>query len=194
VSSQAVAALIGIGGVLAGLVGERLLRVLGRLWCEPSGWELRFVDYNPESPRYGDTDLPPEEASAVEYSVQLDLFNGKEIPVGLRNIEVVLAYEGGELRDRPRDRTTFRVEHGAVASNAVDVINIPPRQFVHKELAGSLGKEGAAVFASGRVRRVEFAGKRPRRPILGILGSKTYRKVVDKGPSERPWWRRVFGG
>jgi hypothetical protein len=60
----------------------------------------------------------------------------------------------------------------------VDVINIPPRQFVRKDLYGSFDREGAVALASGRWKRVEFVGARPRRPLLGILGSKTYRKVI----------------
>ena len=98
------AALIGVSDVLAGLIVERFLRSFGRLWYAPSGWELKFM--SPQN-AYGDTvEVNPEEATVAgaDYSVGLDLFNGKELPVGLHNISMVFTHYGGELVQKPGTR------------------------------------------------------------------------------------------
>jgi hypothetical protein len=61
----------------------------------------------------------------------------------------------------------------------VDVINLAPRQFLRMELQGKFDREGVLALASKeKWRRIDFVGKRPKRPLLGILGSKTYRKTI----------------
>jgi len=60
------------------------------------------------------------------------------------------------------------------------MINLPPRQFVHKELTGTFGREEAMALATGKWNRVEFVGKRPKRPLLW---RKTYRKTITKRAS-----------
>ncbi len=80
------AALIGVSGVLAGLVMERFLLSFARLWCEPSGWELKFM--SPQN-AYGDAvevNSEEETVAGADYSVGLDLFNGKEILVTLGRV------------------------------------------------------------------------------------------------------------
>ena len=98
------AASIGVSGALAGLVVERFLRSFGRPWCVPSGWELKFM--TPHNV-YGETtevNLKEAEAASADYSVSLDLLNGKEIPVGLRDISVVFTHDDGELVNKPWTR------------------------------------------------------------------------------------------
>jgi hypothetical protein len=82
-SPEVIAALL---GVALGLFGERLMRAWGRLRCDSYGWEIRYVG---ERPRW-EGEIPAEEAEyrahGVEYRVSIDLFNGKEVPTGLRDI------------------------------------------------------------------------------------------------------------
>jgi hypothetical protein len=79
-----------IGGILAllGVVVERVLRFTGFLRSEVSEWEWRFVSgdtYNREV-------LSPDDEAAttaerVEFTFAVDLFNGRELPTGLPEIE-----------------------------------------------------------------------------------------------------------
>lgn len=167
------AALIGVFGALAGLVVERFLRSFGRLWCESSGWELEFVA---EENEYGEVDdVDPEKAEGVKYSVRLDVFNGKEIPVGLRDINIVFVCEGGEkLVHKPWDSTSGEFSFGRTFYAKLAVVNLPPRQWVHLPLHGGFNDQSEARLLAGW-RRVEFVGQRQRR---GLLEPKTYRKTI----------------
>jgi hypothetical protein len=175
-----------IGGVLAllGVVVERLLRLAGRLRFECSGPSLKVVT-GPKGVPIEWTEV--EEGMTVQgarYTLPVDLFNGKEVPIGLRNVRVDLVHdEGARVESRPLvplEGTARRavVSVGGTAMQEVDVINIPPRWFVHLELHGSMTGEAGEAIKNKKWRKLEFVGELPKRPFLGILGSKTYRKTI----------------
>jgi hypothetical protein len=197
-----------IAGVftLLGVLIERLLRLTGALWFEASELSLEFFgatdpwDAKGVAWELANETTPAEEA---EYRFAIDLFNGKEVPTGLRDIKVVLVRKGGEpLTSQPVDSTSARItdKFSGPTYSAVKVLNIPPHQFVRKELRGSFDKEAAETIRDGKWRSIDFVGEFPSRPILGILGSKTYRKTITKHqaateePEPRSWWQRWFGG
>ena len=49
---------------------------------------------------------------------------------------------------------------------------------MHKEVNGRFDEEPAYALACGSWQEVVFVGELPRRPLLGLLGSKTYRKTI----------------
>lgn len=158
---------------LAGLVIERFLRSFGRLWCESSGWEMRFVAEG--DPMGGLEEVVPEKAEGLEYSVRLDLFNGKEIPVGLRDITIVFVCEGGEeLVHKPSSSTSGTFSYGSIDYAKLEVVNLRPRQWEHLPLHGVFNDQSEARLLAGW-RRVDFVGQRQRR---GLLEQKTYRKTI----------------
>jgi hypothetical protein len=166
-----------IAGVftLLGVAIERLLRFWGRLRCYPSCWKLVFL--GPKDTFEGTQEYPCERASEAiraQYRFALDLFNGMQEPYALRELKVAIILDDHEspLTDTPRE-----VGSSGGPSNTLDVINVLPRQFVHKKLMGEFGKEEVSVLASGRWRRVELVGKRPKRPLLW---RRTYRKTIHK--------------
>ena len=130
------------------------------------------------------TEPPPGHEHAaprsIMYSGRLDLFNGKEIPVGLRDIAIVFVCAGGEVRNESLD---------------LGVVNLPPRQWVSKEMRSSFNTRvesngwTATTAASERSRedmrllsrwyRVEFVGQRQRR---GLFEPKTFRKTIASRP------------
>lgn len=184
------AALIGVFGGLSGLLVERFLRSFGRLWCEPSEWDLKFLRESPED--YGSPEeVIPAEADMVEFSVHLDLFNGKEIPVGLRDISIVLTYEGGELVTEPLDTMSGTFSFGRTTYATLYIVNLSPRQWIHIALHGGFaGPDNVRYLAQWK--RAEFVGQRQRR---GLLESKTYRKTIATASnSKRSWWGRWLGG
>jgi hypothetical protein len=172
-------------GTLLGLVVERVLRSMGFLRFEASEWDAKFASGDSwEGKALSSDDEEAASADRVEYSFAVDLFNGKEIPTGLRDIRVeVIRKEGEPLTSRPEDRQSGRSEsrHQARRYSRVDVINLAPRQFLRMELQGKFDREGVLTLVSKeKWRRIDFVGKRPKRPLLGILGSKTYRKTIKK--------------
>jgi hypothetical protein len=46
------------------------------------------------------------------------------------------------------------------------------------ELQGEFDQVGVLALASETWNRIDFVGKSPKRPFMGILGSKTYRKTI----------------
>jgi hypothetical protein len=124
----------------------------------------------------------------VEFTFAVDLFNGKVVPTGLRDIKVELVRKEGEsLTSRTEDRQSGRREHPhqAIRYSRVDVINLAPRQFLRMELQGEFDRAGVLALAPEKWRRIEFVGLRPKRPILGVLGSKTYRKTITDPKNEK---------
>ena len=173
---------------LLGVVVERLLRQTGRLRCDPSGWQWRFTTARDGFGQLKQVE-PGEaasEAKRVEYRFAIDLFNGKEVPTGLRDIKIVLTREDAEsLTSRPYDLLSVQRDPSfdVMTKSDVDVLNLPPRQFVRKELAGSFdSQEAVEAFTAAKWVQVEFVAEFPKRPFFGILGSNTYRKTItDRG-------------
>jgi hypothetical protein len=176
---------------LLGVVVERVLRLVGFLRFEAYEWEKRFTGALNNRNEY--PEVEPAQAAVlaerVDYRFAIDLFNGKEIPTGLRDIKVVLIREDGEpLTSQPYNLMSLRHEEltGRLAYDTVDVLNIPPRQFVHIEFRGSFdNREAVTALTSAKWQRMEFEAKRPKRPLLGVLGSKTYRKTITDPENEK---------
>ena len=178
-------------GVLGGVLIERAARSLGRLWCVPSEWVVRFSPQGSYLERYEITKRLPQveerDAHQVTYSVRLDLYNGKEIPVGLRDVSLVFKCSGGEVRSVPKDKATeYMGQMGGDVPlplqgpfyDRVHVVNLPPRQWVIMELFDRL-VEPEEVRLLSRWRQVEFVGERQRR---GLFESKTFRTIVASRP------------
>jgi hypothetical protein len=114
---------LGIFGVLAGIVVERLLRFSGRLWCEPADYEV-----NPRSGNHHEgikTETETEATEWIDYSVRLDLYNSREVPVGLRNIRLVFKYPGGRYRPCPRIRQRRRSRIGVPPDQTGGIMSMP---------------------------------------------------------------------
>lgn len=160
--SPAVAALV---GVVVGIVANHFVRHLGRVVSEPSGWEMNLH----------------REGELRSYSFGLDLFNGRDMPTGLRNLTVVLICKDGELVSKPEDRATrsvhkigsFTGTRSRITFEEMSVINLPPRQWVHKEFQGTfVMKEGVTI---SEWQRVELVGEWPSR-----LRSTFKKKVAER--------------
>jgi hypothetical protein len=170
---------LGVFAVLAGIVVERILRFWGRLWCEPAYYEV--------SPRSGNhhegikTETEPEATAWIDYSVRLDLYNSKEVPVGLRKISLVFKCQDGEISVSPKDMATEKLEqrHQTLPDRRVYdhiyVVNLPPRQWVVKELFGRFDDPEDIRLVFGW-RQFEFVGERRR---VWPLQPKTFRKIID---------------
>jgi hypothetical protein len=170
---------------LLGVVIERLLRSTGRVRCEASllfPLRLTGVEKEPGYPR----DVPPHEAdeaagaTGVSYHCAVDLFNGKEVPTGLRDIAVVFIDSSGKrFLDHPDNpESARRTSAGTFIFDRLAILNLQPLQFKRLEMRGEFGKDAANALLSGRWERIVFEAQRPKRPFFGILGSKTYRETI----------------
>jgi len=162
------------------VVIERLLRLAGRLRFEASEPSLVLTgvldkEGLPRNVSWKDAEETTE-ADGVYYRFAIDLFNGKEVPTGLRDVLVVFVHHGGRREPSPPyDSKTGRQVSGRLVADELEVINVSPRQFVRTELHGYFGKEEADAIKTGRWKRMVFETKRPKRPLLW---RKTYRKII----------------
>ena len=178
------ASLIGVVGVLSGLVVERLLRVAGRIWCEPTEWEMHFESRTSDDAGgyvVGEAENP-EEAERAGYSVWLDLYNGKEIPAGLRDVSVVFSCDGGEVVGKPLSTTGGRQvgRGGPVSYPTMRNINLLPREWISVAIHNDFtNPEDIRLLAGWK--KAEFVGERHR---LIPWANKTYRATIaTRGPS-----------
>jgi hypothetical protein len=158
----------GVGGVVIGVALERLLRYLGGVWCEPAHHEV--------NPLFGDsyegfqTATEPDDAEWIDYEIRVDLYNGREVPVGLRDVRVVFRTSDGCLSKVPNDKAELlrRPQSGGRPEpqmySPLYVVNLPPRQWVVKEITGRLYRsddpeETRLVFGW---RQIELTGVRRR--------------------------------
>jgi hypothetical protein len=172
---------------LLGVMIERLIRVLGRLQFEIASEPSLVI----EGIKFGSIPLKDIdateaiEAEGVGYDFAVDLFNGKEVPISLRDISVEIVLDDEKrITSKPYDPAAYKEvlarQRGYHKLDVLNVLNLPPRHLVHIVLGGSFGEEAASVLISGKWRRIEFVGKFPKRPFFGILGSKTYRKTITE--------------
>jgi len=128
------------------------------------------------------TNVPVNEAERVVYSGRLDFFNGKEVPVGFRDAQVVFFCADGIVINKPDDVEAGwtrlpgdRVDWSPpVAWGLLHAINLPPRQWMIKEIKGRIeDPEELRILASWQ--RLEFVAHRQRR---GLWGRRTFRRVI----------------
>jgi len=111
----------------------------------------------------------------TDYEVSIDLFNEKELQTGLRNIAIVFqGQDGTRVESIPHDQKTRRRESPHSGSDpvevtdAVEVINLPSRQWVHYELCDTLDYKDARKL--DKCETIEFRGYFPdRRPFVKPL-------------------------
>ncbi len=172
------ASLIGVVGVLSGLVVERLLRNAGRIWCEPTEWETRFkARKSDKAGGWLRTDVEnPKEADQAGYSVWLDFYNGKEVPVGLRDVSIVFSCDGGELVSKPFSTTSGQQigMGGPISYATMRNINLLPRQWISVALHNDYTDLKDVRLLAGW-RKAQFVGQRQR---FIPWASKTYRKTI----------------
>jgi len=115
------------------------------------------------------TATEPDAAEWIDYEIRVDLYNGREVPVGLRDVRVVFKGSDGCLSKVPNDRAELlrRPQSGPPEPQMYSplyAVNLPPRQWVVKEITGRLYRsddpeETRLVFGW---RQIELTGVRRR--------------------------------
>jgi hypothetical protein len=142
-------------GVVVGLFAERWLRSRGQVSCatEPLRWTFCYRDTRGEE--YGFrtstmTRLGPigrghvAQATRVEYRFRADFYNGRDLPAALRSFEILFYRPEYHpmIHDGPRDERTRRHRRGEDVGltfsdvDALEVLNLPPKQLVGFEISG----------------------------------------------------------
>jgi hypothetical protein len=190
VSSEVAAALYGAlaGGVVAitsgvlvalGIVGARFihhrLRERKKVRCVISGWETTIRETG--------------SLSQAMCSFEVDLFNERPSPTGLRGL-CVEVFQDGDQRAVGRLRASASDEE-------LWVLNLPPRQWLHKSLYAFLEGEEAQKLKD--LRWADFVGYFPNDKAFRqrIVERKDFVTARKKKHAIRkdytPWWRRIFG-
>ncbi len=173
---------LGIVGIFLGLFTERYLQRRGKLRCVPEGWELAFRardGFGKMAP------VEPSEVTTARYSFGVKFFNEKDVDTGLRDLCVEFRWKNGrKTTDQPWDSSKAGVRGSASASERVEVLNLPSREWLSLNLHGSIASEDARDIAE--CRRVMLVGRFPT--------GRTFEKEIPVPEIEaQSWVRRVFG-
>lgn len=157
--TEMITGIIGVLGVLVGIFAERLAQRYGRLRCEAENvrlqiigaWDgLNLIHALPVDPGRLE---PSDEKSPlwVDYRVAIELFNEKELRTGLRALEIVFRGQDGTcLKTIPHDHTSWRLEHRMPTTDALEVVNLPSREWVRLDLSGGWGSRQANSLRRAR--------------------------------------------
>jgi len=172
----------GVAAVLGVVVGW-LLRVSGSLTCYSGHWDISFEieggdELGQPTKKYDELE-EGDRVGRARFVLPLDLFNPKEVPVGLREVRIEMVREDGtRLPVKLHDTDATKVFHSlTIPGEEADVLNLPSRQFLRVRLGGFLDAEDAKTRASGRCRKVEFVGEPPKRRLLP---TRTFRRTIAK--------------
>ncbi len=133
-SPELISALLGaLVGAFISLAGNYAARLMGSVLCEPSGFH--FEEESIVAFAHPEEGYP---VVVVSYSFDIDFFNGRDMPTGLRGLTVVLTSKhGSEFVSEPFDRAAEQSGDKGARYQALHVINLPPRQWVHTEFEGT---------------------------------------------------------
>lgn len=124
-------------GSVSTLVVSKWLQSWGRITCIPVKWVISWQKQN----SYGEfTPCSKEETTYIHYELEGDFFNAKDSPIGLRNFRLVFLNGKDELMsDIPYDERTRRhTIHGLSLASELDVVNLPPHEFIHLKITGGI--------------------------------------------------------
>jgi len=173
-----VIAIVGVAlatvGVLVGVLIERRLRENKKVRCVASGWEM--------------TEAEPLGWAACSFEVEL--FNERPSPTGLRGVCVEFLRDGGQP-------TVGRLRLPA-STEVLGVLNLPPQQWVRMSLHAFF--EGQEARSLTDFQRADFVGYFPDGRVFRrkIVERKNFVAGLKKKHASRknyvPWWRRSIAG
>ena len=160
--------IVGIVGTLSGIIVERAVRKMGRVSMTSPGITITYTKRNTGG---GGIPCPPNEAAVADYSVTLDMFNGKEEPTAMHEFLIEFVRGGRVIgSDVPHDRTTTRATEHLIRSSELSPLNIPPKQIIQLRLFGRInGDVRALPHATAAVFRWKSARGDKQRHTLKII-------------------------
>ena len=158
-------------GILAGMYIKRRLKERKRVRCVVSEWDM--------------TEVEPLGWAACSFDVEL--FNEKSLPTGLRGVCVEFLRDGGPP-------TVGRLREVA-STEVLGVLNLPPQRWVRTTLHAFF--EGEETRDIEGFQRADFVGYYPdgkefRRKIVVRKNFGTARKKQHSIRKDyAPWWRKL---
>lgn len=166
-----VGGMIAATGVLAGVFARRRLEERSTVCCVVSEWDM--------------TEVEPLGWAACSFEVEM--FNEKSSPTGLRGVCVEFLRDG--------KRTAVGRLKKPASTEVLGVLNLPPRQWVRVTLHSFF--EGKETQDLEGFQRADFVGQFPdgKEFRRKIVVRKNFGVARKKGHSARkdyaPWWRKM---
>jgi hypothetical protein len=170
-NSPVATGLIGVFGVVVGVFIERLVQRYGK---------LRFIDselgiWIRGSDETGEWSVPEavyglpadpeqlERAEWLEFRVEVQFFNEKEVRTGLRDVAVNFSGPGGIRIESNLSRVTRSGSPDRLSRDRIDHINLPSREWVSLELEGSFhdSTQGEQILAFAQCNSAYLRGYFP---------------------------------
>lgn len=129
-------------GVIATLITTEMLKKTGKLYVYVH--EENFELYSGETDKFGGP-LSVGEFEKASYGLvryKLQLYNGSDIPKSFRNIQLKFSLQQKQpIYVVPKDEATRRTSGPITFTDELTVLNIPPKQFIEKDLKLKIGSE-----------------------------------------------------
>jgi hypothetical protein len=113
-----IGAVIGFGGAVVALFGQRYFQTRGRIILRSSRWRL-----------------PPAEDDSATYNLSITAYNEMDIGTGVRDVSVVFDKPGvleKRVATTPKD---------AVDDYRIDALNLPSHNWITKDVGGMIGAD-----------------------------------------------------
>ncbi|WP_416731380.1 hypothetical protein [Fictibacillus sp. JL2B1089] len=141
-------------GVIITLILTQVLKNWGGIKTYVLEWKVDF--FKPDG--YGGRDTSfIDEASSASLYLNIEIYNGSEMPKILRDIKFSFYNEKLFLFSvNPNDESTARISAGARRSDPLLNINIPPKQIVTYELSNYLSGHNLELFKEATTASIEM--------------------------------------
>lgn len=127
-------------GVVFGAFVTRWSRTFGKTSVLVSKWEVQWFvndDWGGFRP------ATPSEATRAHLSATLVFYNSRDVPSGLTDFRWCLRRGNREVfQTGVKDRSTRRMSGPVMIVDDLEVLNVPPHQFVPVEVEGTVDEEG----------------------------------------------------
>jgi hypothetical protein len=138
----------GIIGALLGVIVTLMLTQVLKHWGGIKTYILEWTKtFTWEDGWGGQETTDINEAHTVKLNLQIEIYNGADVPKILRDIKFSL-YKGNEflLSVIPNDQSTMKVSAGAARVDPLVNINIPPKQIITIDISSYLSKDNFQAY------------------------------------------------
>jgi hypothetical protein len=164
-----IGAVIGFGGAVVALFGQRYLQTRGKIILRTSRWKLTHA-----------------EDDSATYSLSITAFNEMDVSTGARDVRVVFDKPGilENVASTPKD---------AEDDHRIDALDLPSHKWITKDLRGTIGADLRTRL--GDSYNVKVKGILPRGVEIEHDVCLEGEENVDDSYHEHwhgPWHRRAF--
>lgn len=148
-------------GTLFGFMLGSLRRYSGTVGIYPTNYESTFwEDFDPITGERSTTSK--SQADSVKIQFDIELYNSKEVPIPLRNIQVSIQSDHQELfRQKVNDRSTLQIKNNRRSIETLSKINLKPHYVQEVQIRFTISDQ-SKIEAFNNTTEVRLLAEQPR--------------------------------